>query len=214
MQKLWKVSVVLCFLVLILLPGNVGLAHNAYGVTGLINIPTASVLSSGSMSIGYSAFRGGHYASVILGAFPNVEVGLASDLSSKNPSFLGSAKVKILNEADYPAVAVGLTADGNHVNYYLVCSMQVGFPGVRGHIGFGTGRYKSGFAGISSVLNPVSISTSNKRFTLPVTTVLIEYDGSGLNTGLSFKFNQKLESKIIVSDFNQIGFAVNYSHTF
>lgn len=189
-------------------------AHNVSGSTGLINIPTAAVKPSGSVSAAYQSLRGTGNFSVILGAFPGVEVGMGAHFKNNAQTFSGSVKVQILQEQDYPAVAVGLTTDGSQASFYLVGSMQLGIPGVRGHFGFGSGRFQRGFAGISSVLNPVSVVSSDRSFTVPVTTFIVEYDGRGLNTGVSLKFNQKLDAKLILSDFESLGLGISYSHRF
>ena len=64
------------------------------------------------------------------------------------------------------------------------------------------------------MLNPVSIVSSDRSFTVPVTTFIVEYDGRGLNTGVSLKFNQKLDAKLILSDFESLGLGISYSHRF
>lgn len=92
--------------------------------------------------------------------------------------------------------------------------MQIGAPGIRGHIGFGSGQFSRGFAGISSVLNPVTVISSDRKFSMPVTTVIVETDGWRINTGLSLKFNQELSAKVMVSGFKDFGFGVSYSYRF
>ncbi len=214
MSRLRRLFLILFTVLMIGASSTVGLAHNVYGTTGLLNIPTASVLPSGSFSLAYNYFRGDNHASVILGAFPGVEVGLATRIVDADPRFAGNVKVQLLSEGEYPAIAVGLNTDLNQANFYLVGSMQIGVPGVRGHLGFGSGRYKSGFAGISSVLNPVSISTDSSKLTMPLTTFMLEFDGRGLNTGVIMKFANSLETKFLLTDFQRIGFGVSFSTHF
>lgn len=189
-------------------------AHNVSGSTGLINIPSASVAPSGSISAAYHLFNGTSHISMVLGAFPGVEVGIASRLDDSQNPLSGNVKVQLLKEAEYPAIAAGLAAGQDNVSYYVVGSMQIGIPGVRGHIGWGSGQFSRGFAGISSVLNPVTIISSEWRIPMPVTTVIVETDGWRINAGLSMKFNQQLSAKVMVSGFKHFGFGVSYSHSF
>ncbi|HHT36021.1 MAG: YjbH domain-containing protein [Candidatus Wallacebacter cryptica] len=212
--KSHKLLLVLICVLIIGLSSITASAHNIYGSTGLINIPTASIMPSGSVGAAFHQLRGGGHFSVVLGAFPGVEVGLASHFKQHSQTFSGSVKVQILQEQDYPAVAVGLTTDGSQASYYLVGSMQLGIPGVRGHLGFGSGRYSRGFAGISSVLNPVSIVSSDRKFTVPVTSLLVELDGTGLNAGVSLKFNQTLDARLMLMNFDSLGLGISYSHRF
>lgn len=208
-----KLEALLVIVLMIGLSGSAA-AHNVFGSTGLINIPTASVAPSGSFSAAYHLFGGGSHLSMILGAFPNVEVGLVSRFGEPGAGFFGSVKVQLLQEGDYPGVAVGLTTNGDTASYYIVGSMQIGAPGIRGHIGFGSGQFSRGFAGISSVLNPVTVISSDRKFSMPVTTVIVETDGWRINTGLSLKFNQELSAKVMVSGFKDFGFGVSYSYRF
>lgn len=212
----------LVFLVLLTLLVGVfhssGQAQNVSGVTGLINIPTASVRARGSMNIAYNWFEEDHYASIILGVFPGVEVGLAGKLNDPDNSsgLIGNIKVKLLEEtAKYPAVAVGLRADGEKMSYYIVGSMQIEVPGVRAHLGIGTGGSNTPFfAGISSVLNPVSISAVDKQFYIPLTTLSLELDGSTIHAGVLLKFKNQLEGRLTITNFTQIGLGVNYTYSF
>ena len=98
--------------------------------------------------------------------------------SSTNLGLVGNIKVKLLEETiDYPALALGLRVDGGKASYYVVGSMQIRMPGVRGHAGIGTGVYSRPFVGISSVLNPVAITSADKQFSMPLTTLTMEFDG-------------------------------------
>lgn len=202
-------SLILTVLIMSMLITGIGQASSVDGATGLINIPTASTMTASTASLSYHSFKGGNYASVIVGVAPGVEAGLSARFGDKTNLF-GSLKVNLVKELDYPAVSVGLRAGNDQLNYYAVASMQLGAPGVRGHAGIGTGRYSSGFAGLSIVLNPVSVSTTNRKITVPLTTAIFEYDGSGLNAGVLLKFNNSLNGKIYLSDFSSLGFGVNY----
>lgn len=215
MRKILNSFSFLCVIVLMIASfSSVSLAHTIYGTTGLINIPSASVAPSGSISFGYDWFKGRSNVSVNLGAFPGVEAGLASQFTNNGNHFSGNVKVNLLEEGDHPAVSVGLRAASERLDFYLVSSMQIGAPGVRAHLGFGSGRYNSGFAGISAVLNPVSVSSGSSQVAVPVTTMIIEYDGNGLNTGVKMRFDQKLEGRVVISDFKSLGLGINYNHRF
>ncbi len=191
-------------------------AKNVCGTTGLINIPTASVRASGSMNLAYNWFKKGHYTSIVLGVFPGVEVGLAGRLDNSNELILiGNLKVKLLEEtAEYPGIAAGLRAGMGDVSYYIVGSMQIGMPGVRAHAGIGTGEFSNPFAGISTVLNPVSVSAVDKEFNVPLTTLTCEWDGSSIHAGVLLKFKNQLEGRLTITDFAKIGVGVNYTYSF
>lgn len=210
LSSLYLSFVAICILMLLTFPVQ---AHTINGATGLINTPTASVLGDGELVANFSSFKGHYFAAVGLGVFPGVEVGLSSQLSSEN-QLSGTLKVNLLPEDKLPAVAVGLQTRSGGADYYIVASKQLGTVGLRGHFGLGTGIFRKGFGGISSVLNPVSISNSNNRFTIPLATFIIEYDGSGLNTGLSLKFSPDLSAKVYVTELSHIGFGFKYGVKF
>lgn len=207
--KLWIMLIAILFGITMVGTGPIG-AQTIHGTTGLVNIPSASVAPSGSISAGYYWFNENHHLSTSLGAFPGVEVGLGAKLANSNATFSGDIKVQLLEEADYPAVAVGLHAKGSKVSYYIVGSMQLGAPGVRGHAGFGTGKNNNWFFGISTVLNPVSVAPAGSRLHIPVTTLSVEFDGSDLNAGLLFKFNQNLSGKFMLTNLSRWGLGVSF----
>lgn len=188
-------------------------ANTVEGITGLINTPTASVMPDGQLSANFHSFRGERFAAIGLGVFPGVEVGLSSHLAS-HTELVGSLKVNLITEDDWPAIAVGLQSSHDGTDYYIVGSKQLGTVGLRGHFGIGTGKFRGGFGGISSVLNPVAISNTSSNFVVPLTTFMIEYDGYGLNSGLSFKFGQDLAAKVYVTDLQNFGFSFKYSVMF
>ncbi|HHX01564.1 MAG TPA: YjbH domain-containing protein [Firmicutes bacterium] len=213
-HKYGKLSLLIVVVLMFGSISSTAIAHNVYGSTGLINIPTASVAPSGSLSAAYHLFGGDSHFSVVLGAFPGVEVGLVSRFDDSVPRFSGNVKVQILPEGEYPGISVGLTTDHDRSSVYIVGSMQLGLPGIRGHIGFGSGQFSRGFAGISSVLNPVTVVSNDRKISMPVTTVIVETDGWRINTGLSLKFSPELSAKVLVSGFKDFGFGVSYSHRF
>lgn len=184
------------------------------GSTGLINIPTAGTLAESNLIVSYHHFKGSGTIALTMGVFNGVEVGVSSRLRTGEP-LNGNLKVKLLQETStVPAFAVGLETYMGTPMYYGVLSKQIGAAGVRGHIGIGTGKYRHGVLGISAVLNPVTISSVNKSLKVPVTTLIAEYDGSGLNTGLSFRFNSDFSGKVFVSKMKDFGFGLSYTARF
>lgn len=214
MKNVYRKLSVAIISVLMLVSVCYGQACAITNATGLLKISTASTLEEGELVSSYNHFNGRSYASLGLGVLHGVEVTITSRVFSKSPDLIGNLKVLLLDEDRWPAVAVGLTASNNNANYYIVGSRQIGLPGLRGHFGLGTGRYSKGFAGISSVLNPVTVSSRAKGYALPLTTAVLEYDGRGLNTGVIMRFRPDLEGKLYVSDLQYFGLALRYTTFF
>ena len=142
--KSHKLLLVLICVLIIGLSSITASAHNIYGSTGLINIPTASIMPSGSVGAAFHQLRGGGHFSVVLGAFPGVEVGLASHFKQHSQTFSGSVKVQILQEQDYPAVAVVIN-HGWQPSQLLSCGKHAAwYSGSEGTFSFGSGRYSRG----------------------------------------------------------------------
>lgn len=180
------------------------------GATGLINIPNAEVVNEGFLDISYNHVNQAGYLGLTLGVLPGIEAGVLSRPGS-SAALSGNVKVKLVDESgSVPAVAVGLSVNEHAASYYGVISKQVGMPGLRGHLGIGTGTYSGGFLGVSMVLNPVSVSSRDKGFSLPLTTLLAEFDGNNFNAGLSMRITPELHGQVFVSDFSTLGLGVRY----
>ena len=116
-----------------------------------------------------------------------------------------TVKAALMEEtSDLPGFAIGgeLSLDRQHL--YAVASKQIGLPGLRAHLALGSGRFSRGMAGVSFMLNPVK--TSN----VPTTSLFLEYDGRGLNGGLTAQFNPELKANVGLSFDYGISFGVNY----
>ncbi len=200
--------------VLIFVLWGYGFAHPISSATGLLQIPSAQVLDESELSVSYNHSNRKGYASLGLGVFPGVEVGMTSQVSSNNSNIVGSLKVKLMEEDILPAISVGLMSRNSKTDYYVVGSKQLGVAGLRGHFGLGTGSYSRGFAGVSSVLNPVSVASSGNHIAIPLTTLVIEYDGAALNTGVIMRFNQHVQVRAYVSDLQSLGFGLRYTMKF
>lgn len=186
-----------CALMLTTVP--VGAAPSVNGSTGLINIPTADVLRSGQLSLGYYHLQDGGVGSFNTNVAPNLELGVAAfryDGQSNKNYF--NAKFALLPETILtPGVAVGVEdiSNSEQRSVYAVASKALPF-GFRIHVGTGDGRFNGVFAGLEKTINPLSVITGRNAF--PATTLIAEYDGKTMNYGarLSIVPGLKLDAGI------------------
>ncbi len=159
------------------------------GPAGWINMPAAAMPDAGYMSAGIHS----NYAKLSFGLWDFIEAGIYfeadklgerfkpyRDLSSwekagenipafVRDAFRGHAKLKAL---DQDWAGVGLAAGIEEQNYYVVAQRYlVSLSQVTLSAGWGTGRFKDGFAGLSK-----SVFSGAE--------VIFEYDGRGINIGM------------------------------
>jgi hypothetical protein len=190
---------------------GVALAKGAMGGTGLFNIPSADVVGTGGLTLGYRQWGGDGLATLNYGFLDNLEVG-ASTLNPQEggTELLGHVKLQLAPEdRDMPALAVGLQGD----SYYVAASKEL-YHGLRGHVGLGSGRFDGLFMGASVVLNPVSITTDKNSWSLPVATVMAEYDGEHPNVGLKLGFTPELELSLAAKDLKELNLGVGFTTRF
>lgn len=174
-------------------------------------VPTADVLPTGLMDIGYRFQRGMHSLQVQAGVYPGISVGVRQDFGH---SLSVNAKLAFIEEtASRPGVALGGQLGLAEKNIYALASKQLGRPGLRGHLGLQLGSSSGALAAINMVLNPVRV-TSKSGYDLPTTSAFFEYDGHGLNTGLTAQFSPELKANLVWAINSGVGVGVNYRLAF
>lgn len=215
MEKWNRKEVVLMFkksLALILLFFMFFTSTSAVLASRVLVVPTADSLGTGVGELAYSYHRNKGSLELNVGLYPGVNLGMRQEFGG---SLFGTLKVAILEETqNRPAFALGgeLTV-GKTQHIYAVLSKQLGTPGVRGHLALGTGRYSRGMAGVSLMLNPVQIK-NNQGLTLPTTSLILEYDGKGLNGGITAQFNSAFQGYVAVATEHGLGFGLDYKLAF
>lgn len=171
-----------CALLLAVAP--VMAAPSVNGSTGLIHNPTADVLRTGQISLGYYHLKDGSVGTVNTNLAPNLEIGVSAfryDGRQKENNL--NVKFALRPETVLiPGLAVGIEdiTKNDKRSVYAVASKALPF-GLRIHAGAGSGRYSGVFAGIEKTINPISVITGSDAF--PSTNLIVEYDGKRMNYG-------------------------------
>ncbi len=183
-------------------------ASTSWGPTGLLNIPTADVNPVQRLDLGLHQERSHAALTATYGVLDALEAGIGVHGLNKDTKLSANVKVALTEEtAQTPAVAIGVSGvDSN--TYYMVASKYLGGLGVRGHLGIGKGRVNGLFAGVSKVLNPVTVSTSERRMHTPMTTLMGEWDGSALNVGADFAFSSGFSVRLMLEDMDSFSFGL------
>ena len=192
---------------------------NTFGNNSLVTIPTADILMQQNLNLSYQMVGDEDLVVINYGFNDKVQVG--TNLEWKQGiegegEIYPSVKVKLLeeNKEFQPTLSLGFIDR----NYYLVASKTTSIAGIRAHAGFFNfvDADNEGFIGISRVLNPVTISTGDNDFQLPVTTVMAEYN-QGLNLGAKFGFTEHISADLgAVNIIDEAEFAVgiNFKNKF
>jgi hypothetical protein len=177
----------------------------------ILTAPTADLLGVGLGELDFNYQRERGSLEVNLGLHPQANLGVRQYFGG---SLVGTAKIGILTEGkDRPGVALGGEIGLGEQNFYVALSKQLGAPGLRGHLAWGSGRYSRGMGGIGLVLNPVQVKTT-QGWVLPTTSLVFEYDGRGLNGGLVAQFNPEFQGYLSTSFGQGVGFGLNYKVEF
>lgn len=177
----------------------------------ILTAPTADLLGVGVGELDYHYLRQQGSLEVNVGLHPKVNLGVRQYLGG---SLVGTAKVGIFAEGqERPGLAFGGEIGLGAQNFFAVLSKQLGAPGLRGHVAWGSGRYARGMAGLGLVLNPVQVKTG-QGWVLPTTSLILEYDGQGLNGGLVAQFSPEFRGYVATTFGQGIGFGLNYQVAF
>lgn len=190
-------------LIMFILLAAVSMEALAFGV---LEMPTADV-SNEALELDFLHHRGVSSLRAQFGFYPGLSAGVRQDFGGQ---LYLIAKAAILEETqEWPGLALGADLSlGKRQHLYAVLSKQLGNPSLRAHAAIGLGRYFSGMAGVSYVLNPVKVKN------LPTTSLFVEYDGRGFNGGLIAQFAPEFKAKIGLASEHGLSFGVSYRASF
>ncbi len=205
---------------------STNISGEIFSGSGLVDIPTGEVLKHGIFGAGVSAFfqsssnfpRDAATFRLNFGMFDRVEFGLSNLLlQDENYSRYAFAHIKaqLLAESELiPNVSIGVENLGDKINSewqtyqsksaYLVISKTFNLPRIHlisGHIGIGNNRFADDersigfFAGVSTDISP-AFARGDIGFNL-------EYDGTGVNTGIRHTTNTGLQVALGVETLNK-----------
>ncbi len=213
-MKMRKNIILLSLVLIILLTPAV--YAGSFGSNSLITIPTADTIKSGNLTLLYQRLGNGDLILGSCGLREGVELGGAmawpNGLSGSNKSY-PLVKVNLFKENNQkrPALSLGI-ADRN---LYLVASKAIRPYGFRAHFGLGDVNIFADkvFLGVTKVLNPVTISTSDNQFNMPTTTIMAEYN-SGFNMGAKVDFGAGISAKLATLEFKDLSFSLAFKNKF
>ncbi len=193
--------------------GSAGAQSLPQAGSALLTMPTADLMLPGTFQGSAQWFDGRGSLGVAVTPSDMVELAVVSSVGHGNPlGFTG--KVRLAAEGDVvPNTALGLALLREKVSVFGVISKELGTPGVRIHAAFGTEAYQRGMVGFSAVLNPVVVRRPD-GFSMPVTTVVVEYDGQGVNGGLKMRLSDNVSTQLTLANLRALGFGVQYRTRF
>lgn len=170
---------------------------------GTVGIPTADSGPRGEFTAGLHLAGGGPvYSYLRYQLTGDLELGaVVSAFGPADPSQTHGvgllAHYQFLEEDSvFPALAVGIEGlDG-----YVVASRHLEGPRIlRAHLGARTGQHAGLFAGLSAILNPVTVRRPG-AFPVPVVSVGLDYDGVTLNAGTTLAWGSAVQFDLGVMD--------------
>lgn len=200
MSRFGKIFMVLSIMVLIVLSGSVLAGADCFYGTGLFEIPTADVMSKGSLNIGLYQGGGNTELSFVLGVSDDFEVSLGfAGISGGSSRSAYGLKGRILSETkDSIGLAIGVINN----SAYVVAGKRLDIGGgVRGHLGVSLGANPGPFVAVEKLFNPVTVSRQgSKSFNFPPTIGIIEYSQAGLIVGVRFLFTSDFSVDLSFDD--------------
>ena len=156
-------------------------------------VPSADVLRDGTVELRLYNHRGQTYLSGAAGMLGTLQAEVTGIISSKTELRTALQLAVLREQQTVPGVALGVEMQNSRLDFYGVLSKQLGLPGVRGHLAWGSGRFSKGMVGVSYVLNPVQVNTK-----APTMTLGMEYDGRGFNGGIIAQFNPAVSAYVLI----------------
>lgn len=172
-------------------------------------VPTADVLSDGTVELRLYNHRGRTYLSGAVGILGSLQADVTAIMASETQLRTALQLALLKEQQSAPGLGLGVEISGSRVDFYGILSKQLGMAGIRGHLAWGSGRYSNGMVGVSYVLNPVRVNPNSPTMTLGV-----EYDGQGLNSGLIAQFAPNLSAHVYLTDFQRLGAGLKYRLSF
>ncbi len=171
----------------------------------ILSMPTADVIGE-ALELNFLYHRGISSLEAQYGFYPGLSGGLRQEFGGNLYATLRAAIVE--ETQSLPGFALGGELSLKQPHLYAVASKQLGLPGLRGHLALGTGRYAKGMAGVSLMLNPVQVKNA------PTTSLFVEYDGDGVNGGLTAQFSPELKANLGLSSGYGLSFGLSFRAAF
>lgn len=186
-------------------------ANSLLGMKGLISMPVADTQSKGKFSVGFQMVGNDGHLTMNYGVGKNLEGFAAFDINSSGVNV--GIKARVLRESHVqPSLSVGIM----NTNLFVVASKTMDYKtNIRGHLGFGTGKGFDGvYFGFSKLYNPITISSSDSKFRLPVTDLKLEYFDEKINLGADFYLNDTFKANVGLVNFRNFTYGISYSSLF
>lgn len=205
LKKRWHALLGGVLLILVAASGG-GFASTLTGATGMIMVPTASVLPTGAGEVSLHATDGRTGFSASYGIFENVEVAVNTLKPGNSPVDLGIVfKGLVFSEtAERPGLAVGFESTQS----YIMASKRL-TPRMRVHVGYGDGDLKGAVGGVSYTLSSAAVSGGT-----PPTTLMAEYVDKEINVGARMVFSPQLSLDLALLNLKRLSAGVSVRVSF
>ncbi|AZR73970.1 hypothetical protein BBF96_11555 [Anoxybacter fermentans] len=192
------------------------LANSLQGTKGLIYMPSADTQLEGKYSLGLQIMGNDNESTISLnyGVWENFEVYMTFNFGSgfDNSNVNGGIKARVMYETELqPSLAIGIMGK----DLFVVASKTVDYKtNLRGHIGIGTGRFDGLYFGFNKLYNPITITSSDNEFLLPVTNFKLEFYNNQINLGADFHLNEYFVLNLGVINFREFTYGIGYTSLF
>lgn len=160
---------------------QVAAAPTLHGSSGLLESPTADVLSPGGVSGGSWLGRDWSRQSLAVGLPGGWEVAHGWRSAAGETTEETNIKLALKSEGVLlPGLAVGYQQGG--AAYAVASKFLPG--GYRVHVGIGTERFRDGFGGVEKVLNPPHFERGKMTMPQPTVKAIVDLDRHGAQYGL------------------------------
>lgn len=211
-MKRWVSIVTLILLVVLAVPVC---ATSLQGMKGLMVVPSADTPAEGKYGLNFQLVNGSDsILSFNYGIWENFEIFASLDSTDKfsESELNGGLKARVLRETRVqPSLALGLRGR----DLFVVASKMLDYKtNIRGHLGFGTGTFDGLYFGFNKLYNPITISSSDASYLIPVTNFKIDYMQSEINLGADFLFNEHFVLNFGVLNLRELTYGIGYTSVF
>lgn len=152
------------------------------GTTGLLQVPTADALGHGQARLAIGFDGAGLLPAVAYGVVPGLEIGVTA---GPGGAVMARAKYQLAPEtAGAPGLAVGVEGS----SWYAVMSRRLAQPGLRVHLGAGSGNLGPIVAGVEARLRSVAVARADSPVMAPAVSLVLDYDGHAAALGARLDF--------------------------